>query len=422
MALPTPPPIAAGNALLINESCPPANGEIDPGERVTVNLELMNTSNAATSNLVATLQSSGGVLAPSGPQSYGAIAVNSSAARDFAFTVPANISSGQTITATLQLQDGTNNQGTVSFNFTAGPAPCSFVRSVVTSSLSRANASTVVGAITVQNIGSLAASNVTLATARLGATNGTPLPQGLGNLAPGQSATVMVNFSNSTPGASSMLTVGGTYDGGSFSSNKRVTIPACSPGAPGCGWQDGDMVTYNQDNWGGDPGTSTAAGILAAHFDSIYGGGVEVGVSGNTGFSMIFTSVAALLNYLPSSGPPAPLNADLVDPTSTSSGLLGGYVLALQFNVDFADAGRISGTSGLVYGDLRLCGLSSTTAYNGLTIRQFLAEMNTALGAGPVAYTYDDVAALTSDVSTAFESGTVNPFAQQHLVSGPACP
>jgi parallel beta helix pectate lyase-like protein len=220
-----PPPLTAGNALLINESCPPANGAIDPGERVTVNLELINTGSAATSNLVATLQSSSGVMAPSGPQNYGAISVNSSAARDFSFTVPGNVSSGQTISATLQLQDGTTNLGTVNFNFTAGPAPCSFVRLVVSSSLSRADASTVVGAIMVQNIGSLPANDVTLNTAKLGTTNGTPLPQGLGNLAPGESATVMVNFSNSTPGSSSMLSVGGTYAGGTFSSNKRVTIP-----------------------------------------------------------------------------------------------------------------------------------------------------------------------------------------------------
>jgi CSLREA domain-containing protein len=220
-----PLPMTAGASLLINESCPPANGAIDPGERVTVNLELINTSGAATSNLVATLQPSSGLLAPSGPRSYGAIAANSSAARDFSFTASATLTSGQTITATLQLQDGAINLGTVSFNFTAGPTPCSFVRLVVTSSLSRADASTVIGAITVQNIGSVAANDVTLTTAKLGATNGTPLPQGLGNLAPGELAGVTVNFVNSTPGAPSTLTAGGTYAGGTFSSSKRVTIP-----------------------------------------------------------------------------------------------------------------------------------------------------------------------------------------------------
>jgi hypothetical protein len=217
--------ITAGDSLLINESCPPANGAIDPGERVTVNLELINSGSTATSNLVATLQTSGGLLAPSNPQSYGAIPANGSAARDFSFTAEGSLISGQTITATLQLQDGATNLGTVSFNFTAGPTPCSFGRLVVTSSLSRANTSTVVGAITVQNIGSVIANDVTLTTAKLGTTNGTPLPQSLGNLAPGEFAVVTVNFNNSTPGSSSVLAAGGTYTGGTFSSSKRVTIP-----------------------------------------------------------------------------------------------------------------------------------------------------------------------------------------------------
>jgi hypothetical protein len=48
---------------------------------------------------------------------------------------------------------------------------------------------------------------------------------------------------------------------------------------------------------------------------------------------------------------PAPLSADLIDPSSTSSGLFGGEVLALQFNVDFSDAGLISGSAGLAFGD-----------------------------------------------------------------------
>jgi len=65
--VPPPPPVKAGNALLINESCPPANGAIDPGESATVNLELTNNGNAPTSNLVATLQTSGGVMAPRAP-------------------------------------------------------------------------------------------------------------------------------------------------------------------------------------------------------------------------------------------------------------------------------------------------------------------------------------------------------------------
>jgi hypothetical protein len=219
------PVIVADGSTLVNESCSPPNGQIDPGERVTVNLKLKNNGGASTSNLVATLQSSGGVLAPSGPQSYGAIPPGGTTGRDFSFTADPGLTPGQTITATLQLQDGASNLGTVSFNFTAGPSPCGGVRLVVTSTLTRTSPTNVLANYTVQNIGSTTAANVMLTTAKLGSTNGTPLPQSLGNIAPGGSASGDVNFTNSSPGTASTLTLGGSYTGGSFSSTKRVTVP-----------------------------------------------------------------------------------------------------------------------------------------------------------------------------------------------------
>ena len=103
--------------------------------------------------------------------------------------------------------------------------PCGGANVVVTATLTRMNATTVVGNISLQNIGAVTANNVMLSNAKLGATNGSPLPQAAGNLAPGATFNTTVNFTNSTPGASSTLVVGGTYTGGSFSTTKRVTIP-----------------------------------------------------------------------------------------------------------------------------------------------------------------------------------------------------
>ncbi len=403
-ATPVPSIVSAGSTL-VDESCPPHNNAVDPDERVTLNLNLTNNGGGATTNLVATLQSSANVIAPSGPQSYGMIAPAGSAARDFSFTAAGVC--GNNITLTLQLQDGPTNLGTVTFTITlgaiqttgpttfsnstpivipssgaavpypsniavsgltgtiskvtvslnglshtfpedvgmllvgpggqkfiildgviggtpwvninytltdtaAGPipkpgtpasgsfkptsyfagdvfpppapggpnqepapagsatfasvfnganpngtwslyvfdfaagdagslaggwalsittssasctTPCGGVRLVVKSSLTRQSAGTVLAAVTVENIGSVTANNVMLTTAKLGATNGTPLPQSLGNLAPGGSVSTTVSFSNATPGASSSLTLGGTYTGGMFTSTKRLVIP-----------------------------------------------------------------------------------------------------------------------------------------------------------------------------------------------------
>jgi len=224
--------LTGAGSTLVNESCPPFNNAVDPGERVTVSLRLTNTGTASTSNLVATLQASGGVVAPSGPQNYGAIAPGNTAGRDFAFT--ATGSCGDTITATLQLQDGTINKGTVTFTFRLGvdsggtfvcTTPCGGVRLMITSQLTRTDGSTVQAIFTVQNTGSETANNVTVTNARLSSTVGSPLPQSLGNIAAGESANAVVNFANSSPGTSSTLTVNGTYTGGSFSSARRVTVP-----------------------------------------------------------------------------------------------------------------------------------------------------------------------------------------------------
>jgi len=203
----------------------------------------------------------------------------------------------------------------------------------------------------------------------------------------------------------------------------RFRIETVAPPPPPGVWQNGDLVTYSQDNWGGDPTASTAAALLLSNFGVVYPDGfVEVGISGAAGTSMIFTSAPAILAYLPANGAPFSLNNDLLDPTSSASGVFGGEVLALQLDVDFSDAGTLGGTSGLKFGDLRLCNLSNAPAYDGMTVRQFLAVMNTALGGGLTgAVDFDALHPLVQDVGAAFDGGSVSPFASQHLVNG-ACP
>lgn len=121
--------ITAGAATIAAESCAPASRALDPNETVTVNLPLMNIGTGNTTNLVATLQATGGVMNPSGPQNYGVLVTGGPAvSRSFTFTVAAMC--GGMVTATLQLQDGATNLGTVAFSFTVGkPNPLSVVAS-----------------------------------------------------------------------------------------------------------------------------------------------------------------------------------------------------------------------------------------------------------------------------------------------------
>ncbi len=121
--LPAPRPAGNGSSgpggasALVTEVCP--NNAIDPVENVTVSYAIQNVGGGATTNLVATLQATGGVTSPSGPQNYGAIPPGATVSRNFSFTSAG--SCGDTITLTFQLQDGATNFGTVAVTYVLGP-------------------------------------------------------------------------------------------------------------------------------------------------------------------------------------------------------------------------------------------------------------------------------------------------------------
>jgi len=115
----SPPLIQPTSANLMAESCAPGNSTADPGETVTFGLGLQNIGAGNASNLVATLLATNGVSAPSGPQTYGAMAAGSP--QVFApFTFTASGTCGGTINPTLRLQDGPRDLGTVSFSLSLG--------------------------------------------------------------------------------------------------------------------------------------------------------------------------------------------------------------------------------------------------------------------------------------------------------------
>jgi hypothetical protein len=120
--------------------------------------------------------------------------------------------------------------------------------------------------------------------------------------------------------------------------NPNCASPPCIPGTVGCGWMNGDLITYNQAEWGDTPTANNAAGVLQNNYPSVYAssfGVFEIGIPGAAGFSAQFTSVDNLLAFLPAAGVSGPLNTDLADPSSSSAGVFGGEVAALKLNVDF---------------------------------------------------------------------------------------
>jgi PKD repeat protein len=99
------PVIAPQSALISAESCTPTNGAADPGETLTLAVNLQNLGLVDATNLTATLIPGKGVMGPSGPQNYGLVmAGGAGVVRYFTFTVSA--ACGDIITPTFQLHDG----------------------------------------------------------------------------------------------------------------------------------------------------------------------------------------------------------------------------------------------------------------------------------------------------------------------------
>ena len=114
VTLPQPQIVALGDSLVSQGQT--LSGSINTNQAVTVAFTMENVGKASTSNLVATLQASGGVTPGAvASQTYGAIAPGASATESFTFT--AHGSPGAVITATMALADGTNSLGNVTYTF-----------------------------------------------------------------------------------------------------------------------------------------------------------------------------------------------------------------------------------------------------------------------------------------------------------------
>jgi hypothetical protein len=180
---------------------------------------------------------------------------------------------------------------------------------------------------------------------------------------------------------------------------------ACASAAHATSFQIGQFVTFGGGDWGNG---GVATGLLLTDYSSVYvstSGVLTVGLP-NTGFTMKFSSPVTVNAYLPAVGTPAPLNQNLVDPLSSSSGTFGGDVLGLQLDVDFSNAGFLAHAAGITFGDLVLQNLSTTPALNGLTVNQLLADANTCLGGGSCIYSAAILDGVAGDLTLSFLGGT----------------
>jgi len=241
-------------------------------------------------------------------------------------------------------------------------------------------------------------------------------------LAPGKSVTVSFNaIAPCTAGVYEWNTVG--YNGDDFTTayglfGSQPTVDVTGSCQSFTGWQSGDYCTYSQGGWGTDANGNNPGSIRDSNFAAVYPSSVSVGV----GYSMTFTSSAAVNAFLPGCKTPAALTYSQTNPLSvcgqgpnTTGGIFGAQVLALRLNSDFNAAGVLASTLGN-FGSLVL--VDTNTSLDGKTIADILDTAETALGGGalPSDYTISQLNTLVDAINQAFSECEPSEWAQAHLM------
>lgn len=155
--------VPAGSALLSENLV--TNGIIDPAETVSLLLALRASGGTNIPSVYATLLSTNGITSPSPATavSYGSLTVGgASVSRPFTFT--ASGTNGQTIAATLQLNNGVTNIGTAVFTYTLGTWTNTFYNTNAIVINDHAIASPYPSSIAVSNVGGALVKSTVLLT------------------------------------------------------------------------------------------------------------------------------------------------------------------------------------------------------------------------------------------------------------------
>jgi hypothetical protein len=136
--------------------------------------------------------------------------------------------SGQVLSALFTPSDtGDYNTATASAAITVNQPSSSGISLVITKILSRDVNNNIVINMVFANGGTVNAQNVILTSVKIGTTVGSPLPLSLGTIPVGQlgQATITVPGSAGGTGTLAVLSISGTYTGGSFSGSFRINLP-----------------------------------------------------------------------------------------------------------------------------------------------------------------------------------------------------
>lgn len=188
-------------------------------------------------------------------------------------------------------------------------------------------------------------------------------------------------------------------------------------------FQTNDFISWSQGAWGQNAEPGNPAQELQQDFNTVFASTndlMEIGIHGSAGYSIIFDDPSYLATFLPATGAPGVLTADLLDPATSAGGSYAGEVATMQLNIAFSDAGVLKGNLNLPFGNLVLTNLTGDLSFaNGQTVRQLFADANTVLGGGPEpnsSVAFLDLFQLINNIDMSFNGGPPSVFAQQNFV------
>jgi hypothetical protein len=198
-----------------------------------------------------------------------------------------------------------------------------------------------------------------------------------------------------------MVNWGFTAATGMGTNEQKVEFISCPPPPPPA--DCGQLRTQTMGGWGQKPAGNNPGSYLQSHFAAAFPTGVRVGTT--TGYSAVWTSAAAVRNFLPSGGPSIKLTANYTNPTSAQlkSNVIG-QLLALSISVGLDAHHADYAPSGVVLGDM----IIASGPFAGWTVYNFLAEANVVVSGGTSMYTVQQVQATAAAINENYVDGKMD--------------
>lgn len=163
----------------------------------------------------------------------------------------------------------------------------------------------------------------------------------------------------------------------------------------------GQFKTFSQGGYGTNCNGNNPGCYRDAHFAAAFPNGVTIGCA--NGYTLKFTTSAAVAAYLPAGGGPAVLASSAVNPTS-SRGNLSAQLLALSLSVGFDASDPNFSASSASLGSLTI----ASGTFAGMTISNFLQLGNNVLGGCSSQYTPSQINEMADALNNNFHEGNTD--------------